>query len=265
MSKNVMKRTFSVAALMVASVFSTQTHAQDWSGPHVGLSLGYGDGEADAYTVTTFSTTGYFANTSVPAINAIGRQDMKLHGALAGIDAGYDFQSGNLVFGVSGDISSMVSTHGHQTATQSYPCCAPTAFTVSQQASLDMMATLQGRVGLNFGNSSGHDMLLYVTGGYATAKVKYSSLFTDTFATAHESAQSSKWMGGYIVGFGADVQMGGHWSMRPELLYANFGSTKVAGDTLTAFAGPLSFPTNVFGHKVSVTDDIARISFDYHF
>jgi outer membrane immunogenic protein len=265
MSKDVMKQTLSVAALMVASAFSSQAHAQDWSGPHVGVSGGYGDATADAYTVTTFSSTGYFASTSVPAINAVGRQNMKPHGAIAGIDAGYDFQNGNLVFGFSGDISKLFATNGHQTGTAPYPCCAPTNFTVAQNAKMDTMATLQGRVGLNFGNNSGHDMLLYVTGGYATAKVKYTSLFTYTFATAHEAAQSSKWMGGFVVGAGADFQMGGHWSMRPELLYANFGSTKVAGDTLTAFSPAISFPSNIWGHKVNVTDDIVRVSFDYHF
>ncbi len=265
MSQNAMKRTLSVAALMFASMFSGQANAQSWAGMHVGLGLGYSDGTADASTTTVFSATGYFATTSVPAIGAIGHQQMKPRSVIGDADIGYDFQSGNLVFGISADASMLPSSHAHQSGTGVYPCCGPTNFTVTQQVKTDMMTTVQGRAGLNLGNGSGHDALFYVTGGFAAEHVKYNALFTDTFATAHESASKSDWATGWIAGVGADFQMGNHWSMRPEIEHADFGSVSMTSTNLTATVAPGTFPTNVFTHKVDLTNDIARVSFDYHF
>ena len=245
-------------AAAVSPVLAAQAHAQT-GGAYVGGSLGYGWTDAKARTATVFSPTGYFATTSVPAINAAGMQTVKPRGVDAGLDAGYDLHSGKLLFGVAADISLL---HGSDSAstTATYPCCAPTAFTVRQSVKTNWMATLRARAGIDFGNATA-----YVTGGYAGLKARYSSLFTDTFATALEQGSSSKYRSGWVVGAGADIRVGKQWSVQPEFLHADFGHISAAGSTLTAFSPAISFPTNTFTHRASIKTDVVRVGIHYHF
>ena len=92
------------------------------------------------------------------------------------------------------------------------------------------------------------------------------ALFTDTYATALETASASKFRSGWVVGAGADIAVSGGWSIQPEYLHADFGTMTVAGGTLTAFSGPIvSFPTNVFSHSMKLKSDVIRIGLHYHF
>ena len=134
--------------------------------------------------VPSLSPTGYFAATSTPAITAASAQKIKPNGFTAGGQAGYNWQWGDVVFGLETDFGKM-NLSGSTTATQTYPCCAPTAFTVTQTAKTSWVFTARPRVGVVFGMLS-----VYGTAGGAVTNVKYTALFTDTFATAHESAAS---------------------------------------------------------------------------
>ena len=110
-------------------------------------------------------------------------QKIKPNGFTAG---GRQATTGNgttLLFGLECDFGKM-DLSGSTTATQTYPCCAPTAFTVTQTAETSWLFTARPRVGWVFGNM----FLFYGTAGGALTNVKYTALFTDTFATAHESA-----------------------------------------------------------------------------
>lgn len=245
--------------LAAAPFLAGQAHAAN-SGPYIGASVGYGWTDAKARTSTVFSPTGYFANSSIPAIDAAGQQDVKPRGILGGIDVGYDAHSGNIVFGVAADVSILDGSDSVST-TATYPCCAPTAFTVRQSVKTRWMTTVRGRVGLDAGPAT-----VYVTGGYAGLKARYSSLFTDTFATAHEAGSTSKFRSGWVIGAGADIKMGGgQWSVQPEFLHADFGHIGSQDTTLTAFTPSIAFPTNIFTHRASLKTDIARIGVHYHF
>ena len=103
---------------------------------------------------------------------------------------------------------------GATTATQTYPCCAPTAFTVAQTAETSWLFTARPRVGWFLAK-----FLLYETGGLALTSVKYSALFTDTFATAHESASLQEKRPGWAVGGGGEFKFSSHWSVKGEYLY----------------------------------------------
>ncbi|MFM5954546.1 MAG: outer membrane protein [Novosphingobium sp.] len=256
---NILSTKSIILGIVASSTFSFPAFAEDGGSAYIGVSAGYDWSTADVTTSTVFSSTGYFATTSVPAINADGIQRIKPRSLDVGIDAGYDYRSGGMIFGLAADISSVNNTRT-ATVTSIYPCCAPTAYTITQSVKTKWMTTVRAKLGVNAGPAD-----IYVTGGWAGEKVRYSAQFTDTFATASESATADKFRSGWVVGGGADIRVGSNWSIQPEFLHAEFGTLTVPGGTITAFSPAQSFPTNVFTHTMKLRTDVARVGLHYHF
>jgi outer membrane immunogenic protein len=252
-------RTYSVSiagclTLAVAAFAANPALAQ---GGYIGLSGGYGWSDGEVSTSTVYDPAGYFAQSSVDAINVAGVQEVDPRGFIGGIDIGYDFQSGNLVFGIAADLSTLRDTKS-ASSTVTYPCCGPTAFTVAQTVSTRWLATVRGRVGVDVGGA-----VLYATGGYAAMRARYTSQFSDTFASAAQLGTSSKTRSGWVVGAGADIKVAQGWSIQPEFLHADFGTFGSPAGTLTTSGG--SFPMNAFTHRAKLKTNIARIGFHFHF
>ncbi|HEX7790948.1 MAG TPA: outer membrane protein [Afipia sp.] len=143
----------------------SQPLANSWAGPYVGGNLGYGWGD----------TTN---NPTSPS------------GVLGGIQAGYNWQSGALVFGVEGDLQL-------NSADDTF---APWKF------SNPWFGTARGRVGYAFNN-----ILLYGTGGLAFGGLKGEFLgLSETRTTA-----------GWTVGVGAEIALNQNWSAKIEYLYVD--------------------------------------------
>jgi len=245
--------------LLVLAAFGA-ANAQDFNGFYVGANAGGAFGHFDAKLQTVFSPTGYFATTSVPAIANVGHQKIEPNGFSAGGGAGFGHQWDNFYFGLEGDFQTM-SLSGSKTGTATYPCCAPTAFTITQTAETNWLFTLRPRVGWVFNNK----VLLYQTVGAAFTKIKYTALFTDTFATAHESAAFDESTLGYAVGGGLEWKLSPHWSVKGEYLYLGFGQADIPSQNLTAFTPPIPFPSNIFTHTVDLTTHLARGGINFRF
>lgn len=237
-------------APMVAPVFS-------WTGFYIGVNGGGAWGHSDPKTSTVFSPTGYFATSSVPAIGAIGAQHVSTSGGIAGGQLGYNWQFGATVLGIEADID-WLGLSGSTTGSGIYPCCAPTAFTITSSVKSDWLFTLRPRLGFAVDH-----WLFYATGGLAVADVKANFLFTDTFATALESGAISQTRAGWTVGAGAEYAFAGPWSVKVEYLHVDLGNVSTTSTNLTAFTPPIAFPTNVFSHSVNLTTDIVRAGINF--
>lgn len=247
--------------MVVCALFAVGTaHAGDYKGFYVGVNGGAAAQNSKAKTTTVFSPTGYFALSSVPAIAAAGAQSPSTTGFTGGVQGGYNFQRGNLVLGIETDFGSMY-TGASKTATATYPCCAPTNFTITQSVDTNYLYTLRPRVGFTAGR-----VLLFGTGGLAVTRLKYRELFTDTFATAHETGAATSNQLGWTGGGGAEFKINSNLSFKGEYLYADFGSVSATSTNLTAFPPtPIAFPTNVFSHSASLTAHIIRFGINAHF
>ncbi len=248
-----MAPSYTKAPPMVAPVYS-------WTGFYIGGNVGGQWGDADPTTSTVFSPTGYFATTSVPAIGLVGAQKVNSSSVTGGFTAGYNWQTSNIVLGIEGDIN-YFGFKGSATGSAVYPCCAPTAFTVSSSVSADWLATIRGRIGI----LATPNWLLYATGGAAIADVKANFVFTDTFATAAESAAIRDTRVGWTAGAGAEYAVGNGWSFKAEYLYVDLGRSTVTSTNLTAFPAALAFPTNVYTHSVDLKSNIVRVGLNYKF
>jgi len=248
-----------VCVIVFALCAAMPAHAGDYKGFYIGANVGGVNGGSNAHTSTVFSPTGYFATTSVPAIAATGVQNLSPSGFAGGGQAGFNLQHGPFVLGFEADFGGM-NMSAKKSGTTTYPCCAPTAFTITQFAGTSWLFTLRPRIGF-----TGGPVLIYGTGGYAVSNVEYTAVFTDTFATAHESARKENSQNGWAAGVGAEFKTGKHLSLKGEYLRVDLGDIKITSTNLTAFTPPIAFPTNVFTHTTNLTGNLYRFGFNYRF
>ncbi|HMB56763.1 MAG TPA: outer membrane beta-barrel protein [Arenimonas sp.] len=255
-------KTLSIAATLLALATAStaaQAATTDWTGFYIGANAGQVKGKSNVAVTPVFSPTGYFAMSSTPAIasSAAGKVSPDSFGG--GVTAGYNFQKGDAVFGVEFDYNTQ-SASDSRAAGGTYPCCAPTAYTLSETTKADQLMTLRGRLGLSAGNS-----LYYVTAGLGRTKLKVVDTFNDNFATAAESFAASKTKSATIWGVGYEYNFQNHWSLKAEYLRADFGSISGTSTNLTAFTPPIAFPTNTFYHSADYKENILRIGVNYRF
>lgn len=158
--------------------------ASNWSGFYTGVFLGYAEDSID-----------------VDDIGGVGLDDEpNPKGALGGIAAGYNFQSGNWVYGVEADIA---ATDLNDSGSVDVPA-------VDAEVDVKSMATLRGRVGYDMGR-----WMPYATAGFAAAEADYS------VAGAGVSIDDGDTLTGYTAGFGAEYAINDNWSAKGEYLYTD--------------------------------------------
>lgn len=184
----------SLLAVAPLIALAAPAHAQSsgatgaWNGGYIGLQLGSSDQPSDdnetisfdrnldnsfGDTVTTSGGANAFspgfcggaANGTTPASGC--RKDSS--GTDYGLRAGYDWQTGSVVYGIVGEY-----VRGDAKDSVSAFSTTPAFYTMTR--SLARTASLRGRVGFSFGDDAN---LLYATGGLAWARVD------NTFTTSN--------------------------------------------------------------------------------
>lgn len=255
----IMKSCVALALASLACAAHAQSGSANWNGFYIGANAGQVNGSSKMTTSVVFSPTGYFASSSTPAISSSGTGKVKPSGFAGGVDLGYNWQSGAVLVGAEFDWNS-VGANKTRSASATYPCCAPTSYTVTEKSSIGDMMTLRGRIGYVHGNS-----LFYATAGGAQARIKLEDQFSDTFATAKESFKSSKSKTAAIYGVGYEYAFPKNWSLKAEYLHADFGKVSGTSTNLTAFTPPIAFPSNTFTHSSKTSLDLLRIGVNYRF
>lgn len=233
-------------------------HAQDWSGPYIGLSLGgamtddddgervvfdtnldgtFGDtvltaGMVDAFGPTTANPGGFCGGKALANNFASGCIDDDGLGTDFAARAGWDIQSGPWVYGVLVEAAS-VDVEDFTTAFS----ITPAAYQFNRDLD-DVMYAARLRVGRTVGSRA----MAYVTGGVATAGVT-DTFFTTNGANSFTPTSSEDDATGYQLGFGAEMWLSDRITLGGEYLYTDLD----AGDGLTVRTGPgTAPPTNPF-------------------
>ena len=245
----------------------TAPAAYNWTGWYVGVNAGGAWGKSDDPTTTVFSPIGYFASTSIPAVNAVGAQSTDLSGFTGGIQGGYNWQWSNLVTGIEADFV-YFGLRGSSSGSGIYPCCAPSTFTIASSIRTDWLATVRGRLG--FANNN---WLFFVTGGAAFTKLKGDFTFTDNCGdvaacngpggpNAAEAVSISKTKTGWAVGAGVEAALWSKWTLKGEYLYLDFGSISGVGLISTPGLNPFA-ANNPFTHSADLRSHIVRLGLNY--
>jgi outer membrane immunogenic protein len=147
-------------------------NAFSWAGPYLGGNLGYDWG-------------------------SVHNSATKPSGFSGGVQAGYNFQTDNIVFGIEGDLQISGAEDRF----------APWKF------SNPWFGTIRGRLGYSFGN-----IMLYGTGGLAFGTLRAESLFTSESHTT----------GGWTLGAGAEYAFAPRWSAKVEYLFVDLSNSNFA-------------------------------------
>ena len=183
-----MKKLVSGAVALAALGWSVSAHAADmnygarapytvnqplnsysWAGPYLGVNLGY-------------------------AWGSVQNNPTKPSGFEGGVQAGYNWQSGPVVFGVEGDLQ----------ATGANETFAPWKF------SNPWFGTVRGRVGYAFSN-----IMFFGTGGLA-----FGELRGETFGLSETHTRA-----GWTVGAGTEFGLVKNWTAKIEYLYVDLNNS----------------------------------------
>jgi outer membrane immunogenic protein len=175
-------------------------------------------------------------------------------GALAGAQAGYNWQSGCTVFGIESDWAwtsakaSTVLSDGDSFPPETTDHVIPTS-------KLRWFGTTRIRTGVVVDN-----LLLYVTGGLAYANIKRDALyFEDDGDTSTETFSRSKTKFGWTAGVGTEWAINHNWSLKTEALYMQFEKDQ------TTYTSQILSEGTQFRLKNEDSVWVARIGLNYRF
>jgi outer membrane immunogenic protein len=224
MIKTIAAGCFAVAALVVAQGATAadlsvaplykapppaMAPAYNWSGFYLGINGGGGWGHSNWDTSS----------------DRIG-----LSGGLVGGTAGYNWQLGNAVLGIEGDID-WANLKGTNSSTLCPAGCS---------TSDTWLSTVRGRAGYAFGG-----VLPYLTGGLALGDIRAA---TPGFAGASNTSA------GWTAGAGIEFGLTGNWSAKAEYLYVDLGRFNCG-------VSCNGLPTD----NVSMHDNVVRAGVNYRF
>jgi outer membrane immunogenic protein len=274
MKNNTKKITSAFLSLAFVALIGSSAVAQstdtDWTGFYVGGHAGVSVGRPSVNTSTVYNDSGYFAQTSVPVVNAAGAQRIKANGFNGGAQGGYNKQFGRIVIGAEADFGSH-SLNESVVSGAVYPCCSPDSFTISQEVKSRWLMTARPRVGVTAGKA-----MFYATGGLAVGDVEYNAVFEDNDSDALETASFKETRAGYAAGGGVEFKLSKRWSAKGEYLFVDLGrATETSNNLTTTFFGGKEvvlggggieeWPSSVFTHSARVKTHNIRFGVNYHF
>ena len=226
------------------------------------VGLNYRFGGNSAYTEPTANWAGFYlggnfggatalnrSSVVVPAAGVAENFNLSPDGFMGGVQAGYNFQAGNFVYGLEADFQGSTQKDDKNCL---FGCVGPNVANFSQK--LDWFGTVRGRAGFTVGAT-----LFYATGGFAYGDVKTRAQGIAGGTPFDVSFSHTRT--GYAVGGGIETPFeflglfGPNWTSKSEYLYVNLGR---ATDAFSIGGVPGAFSTRVEEHML-------RTSLSYHF
>lgn len=195
--------------------------------------------KAPVAVASVYNWTGFYLGIVGGGAWENGSGDPKMKGGFVGGTAGYNWQTGNVVFGLEAD-GAWADVSASVTGPVAVPGFGIVSTTFSSKA--DAMGTVRGRIGYAV-----NQVLFYGTGGYAWMDNKLS------LSALGVTVSDSKWHSGWTVGAGVEAFFAPQWSVKGEYLYRSFGSENY----FSSLGAPLASGTISF-HTV-------QVGVNYHF
>ena len=221
--------------------------AFSWTGFYIGGNVGYGWGSAN--------------DREVPAPAQPADADFAVGinpaGALGGVQAGYNWQTGAFVVGAETDfdfagVSRSARLNGLPIAGTGGTINPAWYSTASEN--VQSLGTLRLRAGLAVDRA-----LIYATGGLAYGEMKYASLTQYNGPAAEYVGSASAWKVGWALGGGVEYALTNNWTIKGEYLHYHLGDQSYAAQPVA------SNPPNIVGQTFSTNGDILRVGVNTKF
>lgn len=257
-----------ISALVLGTA-ATSVSAQDWTGGYVGLHLGQSqdpdDGGSDRFFFDT-NLDGNFSDTVNTAAGANAFSPGFCNGAAQGptpadgcsaneggtdwgLRGGYDWQTGNWVFGVVGEYA----MHDVRDAVSAFST-TPAFYTMHRE--VDDLFALRGRAGFTFGDGNN---LIYATAGWVHAKIE--TAFTTSNGANAFSNNGGDSVDGQQYGLGYERRFADSFTVGLEYLL-----TDIDDDGYRVRVGPgTAPPTNPFLIVNPAGTELRRSDTDFSF
>jgi outer membrane immunogenic protein len=167
-------------------------------------------------------------------------------GFAGGIQAGYNWQFRCTVWGFEADAS--WASDSNKDFNSRFP---GGDFFLHRE--LKSFGTLRSKTGVVVDN-----VMLYVTGGFAWARVNNSVGFDPVGAAPLVTASNDDTRWGWTVGFGSEWSWGGGWTIKSEALYMQFQNRDFTLFTPNVAPGSFRFTTDTSAW-------VARVGINYYF
>ncbi len=274
-----MKRVVVLAAAAMGAVFAQSAFAADlgvrpapayapppvavaptWTGLYFGFNGGWGWSNTHDNTLTLSPTVPAGAlGVFVPTTFAVGGNNNNANGPVFGGQLGYNYQAGNWVLGVEGDIDGANIRNAEAgTITLGPLGVVGSGFINVKQ---EWLASLRGRLGYTWGPG-----MIYVTGGGAWTSLKADGGTTVASAIPGGafletgSFSESKTLSGWVVGAGYEWMIAPNWALRGEYLYYGFNNNNNSGTLVFPVSG-----VAVSGSTGKLNTSVVRVGLDYKF
>ena len=234
-----------------APVIRSAAPVFNWSGWYVGGNVGYGFNSSQV----NFDPLDAGAASRSSFVSPQLGDNPK--GFLGGLQAGWNMQTGNIVYGIETDLD-----YAGIKDSVTGPLAEGTYITSAQQK-LDWFGTLRARLGVAAFDRS----LIYATGGLAYGRATLSTSTTNvnpgspctSGAVFCMTGSSERWMAGWTIGGGWEYAFASNWSAKVEYLYYDLGKITDINPVTNGSSGI------TFQGSTEIKGNIVRVGLNYKF
>lgn len=244
-----MKYVWAFGGALCAVISSGAAYADDhgsghgWQGFYGGAAIGgvYGQSSPD----TTVSDGTYFNTANIDLLNDTFQRDVDGFAASASGLLGYNFQDGNLVYGVEADLTAMNYSETENSGAVRYNTVANDFF-VRTKVENKFSFSIRPRIGYSFG-----DTMVHVAAGPSISRFKYDFNFSDTLG-ANGSFSNEKTVFGVSSNIGVSHMIGNGWSLRGDYVFNYYPDIVDGRNQLSAGDDVFSQDADFQSHNIRV-------------
>jgi outer membrane immunogenic protein len=226
-----------VSGLFAAPAMAGSAGGFDWSGAYVGASIGGGWGN-----VKTDGASFYNDPAGTNYAGGVPGVSFSNSGVIGGLETGYNWQQGGIVFGLQADISAAGLKGSFTDNDNGYAI----------DTNVNWLSTLRGQIGVPYGR-----YLFYATGGLAVGGID-ADLHDRYPGPGTVDSSDSQTGVGYTVGAGVAAAINTRWIAKLEYQYVDLGKETFSFNEPTG-----GWPLIKSSAKTS--DNLVRFSLDYRF
>lgn len=228
------------AALAASPALADDTAATgaDWQGFYLGGALGGAHSAAKPDTGVVYND--YFFTNALGSdrdqVNPVLQRRIDGQDVTGSVLAGYDFQSGNITYGLEGDLTFMGFSQTESFGPANYDNNPTNTFTTRTTVESDFLLSLRPKLGYVTG-----PFQFYVSAGPSVSRFKMTHEYSDTPNGGHNITFSdSKTALGVSSSVGVGYMLSDGWVLRSDYVFSYYpdiagGSSELNGDGKTDF------------------------------